>query len=324
MRYLQATTYRFGIDEISSLMNLDQTIDLLRNDKSISGNTSHWKTFPARAARYTEFPDNLDRRLTIALKERGIEKLYSHQAKAIEAVQGGEDVVVVTPTASGKTLCYNIPVLDRIMKEPNARALYLFPTKALSQDQLSELYDLIQEIDVDIKTYTFDGDTPQTARRLIRSAGHIVVTNPDMLHAGILPHHTKWIKLFENLKYIVIDEVHHYRGVFGSHLANVIKRLLRICRFYGSNPTFICCSATIANPRELTQKVIGREVALIDDNGAPSGERHFLIYNPPVINKQLGIRKSAINEAATLAATFLRQKIQTIIFAPYFQFSLNI
>ncbi|HOZ08251.1 MAG TPA: DEAD/DEAH box helicase, partial [candidate division Zixibacteria bacterium] len=217
----------------------------------------------------------------------------------------------------GKTLCYNLPVLDRIMREPESRALYLFPTKALSQDQLSELYDLIQKLGVDIGTYTFDGDTPQTARRRIRAAGHIVITNPDMLHAGILPHHTKWIKLFENLKYVVIDEVHQYRGIFGSHLANVITRLRRICRFYGSDPQFICCSATIANPAELTARIIGRPVELVDNNGAPAGEKHFLIYNPPVVNKQLGIRRSALNEAARLGALFLRQRIQTIIFAHY-------
>jgi DEAD/DEAH box helicase domain-containing protein len=298
-------------------MNLDQIVDSLRTDRALSQNISHWKTYPARPASYADYPQGLDRRLVDALRSRGIDRLFSHQAEAIEAVMHDRNVVVVTPTASGKTLCYNVPVLNRIMREPATRALYLFPTKALSQDQLAELYDLIQEIGIDIKTYTFDGDTPQTARRLIRSAGHIVVTNPDMLHAGILPHHTKWIKLFENLKYVVIDEVHHYRGVFGSHLANVIKRLHRICRFYGSNPTFICSSATIANPDELARKISGREITLVNNNGAPSGERHFIIYNPPVINQQLGIRKSAINEASRLAATFLRQKIQTIVFAHF-------
>ena len=298
-------------------MNLAQIIDRLKNDPSINQCIDKWKTIPAREAKYVDFPSELDLRLIASMKEKGIEQLYSHQAEAIDAVLREKDVVVVTPTASGKTLCYNLPVLNRIMKEPNSRALYLFPTKALAQDQLAELYDLIQKLDVDIKTYTFDGDTPQTARRAIRSAGHIVVTNPDMLHAGILPHHTKWIKLFENLKYVVIDEVHQYRGVFGSHLANVVRRLRRICQFYGSNPIFICCSATIANPDELARRIIGREVTLIDNNGAPSGKRHFLIYNPPVINKQLGIRKSAVNEAARLAASFLRNKIQTIVFARF-------
>ncbi len=298
-------------------MNLDQIVDRLRSDKAINRNIAHWKTFPPREAVYADFPDSIDQRLVTTFAEKGIDRLYSHQAEAVQQVLHGKNVVVVTPTASGKTLCYNLPVLDRILKQPESRALYLFPTKALSQDQVSELYDLIQKLDVDIKTYTYDGDTPQTARRAIRSAGHIVVTNPDMLHAGILPHHTKWIKLFENLKYVVIDEVHQYRGVFGSHLANVVKRLKRICRFYGSDPTFICCSATIANPDELAGRIIGADVALVDNNGAPSGEKHFLIYNPPVINSQLGIRKSAVNEAARLAAGFLRSGIQTIVFAHY-------
>ncbi len=298
-------------------MTIEQIIDFLRTDPVVSKNITHWRSFSPRPAQFADFPDGLDRRLIRTLRQRSITQLYSHQRSAANAVMKGDDVVVVTPTASGKTLCYNLPVLNEILRDPNARALYLFPTKALAQDQLSELYDLIQKLEVDIKTYTFDGDTPQTARRLIRSAGHIVVTNPDMLHAGILPHHTKWIKLFENLKFVVIDEIHQYRGVFGSHLANVIRRLRRICAFYGSDPQFICCSATIANPDELTRRIIGRQPVLISDNGAPSGEKHFLLYNPPIINKQLGIRKAAINEAARLAASFLRHKIQTIVFAHY-------
>ncbi len=298
-------------------MTLEQILDFLRNDPEVSENITTWKTFSPKKPIFADFPKNIDQRIISTLKKRGIEQLYSHQASAIQAALEGDDIVVVTPTASGKTICYNIPVINEILKAPESRALYLFPTKALSQDQLAELYDLIQKLDVDIKTYTFDGDTPQTARRLIRSAGHIVVTNPDMLHAGILPHHTKWIKLFENLKYVVIDEVHQYRGVFGSHLANVIKRLMRICRFYGSNPQFICCSATIANPDDLARRIIGRPIRKIDNNGAPTGERHFLVYNPPVVNKQLGIRKSSINEAAHLAALFLRHRIQTIVFAHF-------
>jgi DEAD/DEAH box helicase domain-containing protein len=302
-------------------MNLDQIIDFLQTDKQLNSRISHWRTFPARAAKYVDFPEAVDRRLVSLLAEKGVTRLYTHQGEAIECIMAGHNTVVVTPTASGKTLCYNLPVLNEILRSPGSRALYLFPTKALSQDQLAELHDMVQTLEVDIKTYTFDGDTPTTARRAIRSAGHIVVTNPDMLHAGILPHHTKWIKLFENLKYVVIDEIHHYRGVFGSHLANVIKRLRRICRFYGSNPVFICCSATIANPDELSSRIIGSPVKMIDNNGAPSGEKHFLLYNPPVINPQLGIRKSAINEAAMLATLFLEQKIQTIVFA---RFRLNV
>jgi len=298
-------------------MTLEQILDSLRGNPEIKGNINHWQTIPAREAFFVDYPDFLDRRLVNTLATRGITRLYTHQRDAVDAVHDGKDVVVVTPTASGKTLCYNLPVLDSILKRPDSRALHLFPTKALSQDQLAELHKLVERLDVNIKTYTFDGDTPQTARRLIRSAGHIVVTNPDMLHAGILPHHTKWIKLFENLKYVVIDEVHQYRGVFGSHLANVIKRLLRICRFYGSSPQFVCCSATIANPADLAGRIIGRPVTLIDNNGAPSGEKHFVLYNPPVVNRQLGIRKSAVNEAARLAASCLRHRIQTIVFAHF-------
>ncbi|HEX2897896.1 MAG TPA: DEAD/DEAH box helicase, partial [candidate division Zixibacteria bacterium] len=296
-------------------MTLEQIIDFIKDSPEIFPNIAHWKTYSPKNAKYAEFPEFLDPKLKDTLSKRGIERLYSHQSEAINAINREENVVIVTPTASGKTLCYNLPVLNSIIKNDSSRALYLFPTKALGQDQMTELYELIQKLEVDIKTYTFDGDTPTTARRAIRSAGHIVITNPDMLHAGILPHHTKWIKLFENLDYIVIDEIHHYRGVFGSHLANVLRRLKRICNFYGSNPQFICCSATIANPAELAEKIIGEKVTLIDNNGAPSGERHFLIYNPPVINKQLGIRKSVINETARIAALFLENKVQTIVFA---------
>jgi DEAD/DEAH box helicase domain-containing protein len=298
-------------------MTLDQIIDLLRSDPSIAENIAHWHTQPAVNARYVDYPESLDRRLVHAFSEKGITRLYTHQGEAIDLALQRKDFVVVTPTASGKTLCYNLPVLHEILRNSDSRALYLFPTKALSQDQLAELHDTIEELDVNIKTFTFDGDTPQTARRLIRSAGQIVVTNPDMLHAGILPHHTKWIKLFENLRFVVIDEVHQYRGVFGSHLANVIKRLRRICQFYGSNPQFICCSATIANPDDLASRIVGRPVALINNNGAPSGEKHFVMYNPPVVNRQLGIRKSSINEASRLAAMCLRNKIQTIVFAHF-------
>jgi DEAD/DEAH box helicase domain-containing protein len=298
-------------------MNLVQVLESLRSDTETAGGIVHWETIPARPARTKPFPASIDPRLTAALTRRGIKALYTHQADAIEAIQAGKNVVVVTPTASGKTLCYNLPVVNRILEEPEARALYLFPTKALSADQVDELHDLITELDVKIGTYTFDGDTPQDARRAIRAAGHIVVTNPDMLHAGILPHHTKWIKLFENLKYVVIDEVHQYRGIFGSHLANLIRRLRRICRFYGSDPQFICCSATIANPDELAARLIEAPVVKIDDNGAPSGEKHFVLYNPPVINAELGIRRSAVNECERLAARFISQGIQTIVFGRY-------
>ena len=231
-------------------MNLHQLLSRLQSDPAFRKNVTLWHTLPAVPARSAPFPEGLDPRLIQALSSRGVESLYTHQASAWKHARAGRNTVVVTPTASGKTLCYNLPVLQRCLETPESRALYLFPTKALSQDQVQELHGLIEAMEVDIKTYTFDGDTPAAARRTIRSSGHIVVTNPDMLHQGILPHHTAWIKLFENLNYVVIDEVHQYRGVFGSHLANVIRRLRRICRFYGSDPIFLCSSATVANPEE--------------------------------------------------------------------------
>ena len=296
-------------------MNVDQLADQLRRDPMFMENVVRWEEMPARGAQYAPFPGGLDARLVPVLERRGIHQLYSHQAHAVREVLAGHDVVVVTPTASGKTMCYNLPVLSAILNNEDARALYLFPTKALSADQVSELYELIEEMGVDIKTYTYDGDTPGAARRAVRQAGHIVVTNPDMLHSGILPHHTKWVKLFENLKYIVIDEIHTYRGVFGSNLANVLRRLMRLCEFYGSHPQYILCSATIANPKELAETLTGRDVTLIDDNGAPMGKRHFVFYNPPVINRQLGIRKGVIPETRQIAGMLLKNGIQTITFA---------
>ncbi|MDD7411793.1 MAG: DEAD/DEAH box helicase [bacterium] len=296
-------------------MNLSQYIGVLKNDPGFMANVTCWKELPARPARYLPFPDSLDARAVEALGKKGITQLYSHQRQAIDAALRGEDVVVVTPTASGKTLCYNLPVLDAILKDKNARALYLFPTKALSADQAAELYSLVELLGEDIKCYTYDGDTPAAARSAIRQAGHVVVTNPDMLHAGILPHHTKWVKLFENLRYVVIDEIHAYRGVFGGNLANVIRRLQRICAFYGAHPQFICCSATIKNPDELARQMIGRPLTLIDDNGAPAGKKHVVFYNPPVVNRQLGIRKSALGETRRIATGFLKNHIQSIVFA---------
>jgi len=278
-------------------MNVAQVVDRLKEDARFRRNLTAWHTVPAQPARYAGFPEKLAPRLVTALQQRGIHDLYTHQREAVDAVLAGENVCVVTPTASGKTLCYNLPVLNRLLGNPQARALYLFPTKALSQDQMHEVQSTVEDLDVEIGVYTFDGDTPQSARKAIRKAGHIVVTNPDMLHTGILPHHTIWLRLFENLEFVVVDEVHHYRGVFGSHLANVLRRLKRICAFYGSNPQFICCSATINNPKEMAERIIETPVRLIDNNGAPSGERHFLFYNPPVVNAELGIRKSSVKEA---------------------------
>ena len=296
-------------------MTLIESIEKLKNNPAFMKNVTSWQVMPERKARYGEFPSDLDPRVKQTLHERGIDRPYIHQSRAIAAALSGQDFVVVTPTASGKTLCYNVPVLDSILKDESARALYLFPTKALSSDQVAELYSMIERIGADVKAYTYDGDTPASARSAIRQAGHVVVTNPDMLHQGILPHHAKWVKLFENLRYVVIDEIHAYRGVFGSNLANVLRRLRRICAFYGSNPTFICCSATIQNPKELAETMTGREMLLIDENGAPAGERHVVFYNPPVINAQLGIRAGSIPETRNIAASLLKAGVQSIVFA---------
>ncbi len=270
-------------------------------------------------ARYEPFPDALDPRLRAALDRRGLRQLYSHQAEAYQRVIAGEHIVVTTPTASGKTLCYNLPVLDAILKDTATRALYLFPTKALAQDQMAELHELcglIAEAGGEaIGVHTYDGDTPADARKTIRARAHIALTNPDMLHAGVLPHHPRWAKLFENLRYVVIDELHAYRGVFGSHLCNVLRRLQRICRHYGSDPQFICSSATIANPRQLAERLAERPFSHIAESGAPRGEKFVVFVNPPVVNRELGIRRSYLAEARRVAGEFLRRHLQVIVFA---------
>jgi DEAD/DEAH box helicase domain-containing protein len=292
-----------------------RSIELLKEIGYRTNSICAIKHIPAREGQYRDYPDGVHPALVDALRQKGFHHLYSHQRSCWEALKERKNVAVVTPTASGKTLCYNLPVLDAILKDPSSRALYLFPTKALSNDQRAELDDVNARLPEEIRVFTYDGDTPQDARKAIRARGHIVLTNPDMLHSGILPHHTKWIKLFENLKYVVIDELHNYRGVFGSHLANVLRRLRRIARFYGSNPQFILCTATIANPAEIAEKMIEAPVALIDDNGAPRGEKYFIFYTPPVINAALGIRRSYVNESRRIASIFLRGGLQTIVFA---------
>jgi DEAD/DEAH box helicase domain-containing protein len=271
--------------------------------------------FPAREAQWADFPAWVHPDLASAYATKGIRRLYTHQAAAAEEVHAGKNVVVVTPTASGKTLCYNLPVLNATLENSDCRALYLFPTKALAQDQLAELHDLNQRLENRFGVFTYDGDTPGDARRSIREKGHIVLTNPDMLHTGILPHHTRWTRLFENLRYIVLDELHTYRGVFGSHLCNVLRRLRRIARFYGREPQFICCSATIANPGDLASRLIESEVEVLDSNGAPAADKTFVFYNPPVVNRALGVRRSYINESSRVAQEFLKHDLQTLVFA---------
>lgn len=287
--------------------------ELLKWIESRPGEVAVWRTFPPQPPTFGTWPA-LDARLMNALALRGIQRPYVHQAEAIDAALRGKSVVVVTPTASGKTLCYNVPVVQSILENPASRALYLFPTKALSQDQLAELYALLEAVEADIACFTYDGDTAPSARTKVRTAGHIVITNPDMLHTGILPHHTKWVKLFENLRYVVLDEMHGYRGVFGSHLANVIRRLKRICAFYGSSPTFICSSATISNPRELAEALLEEPVELVTRNGAPRDEKHILIQNPPLVNRSMGIRGSSLDETAAIATEALANNISTIVF----------
>lgn len=271
-------------------------------------------TLPGREGCYAPIPDEVPAALAEALRARGIERLYAHQAQAWEATRRGEHVAIVTPTASGKSLCYTLPVLSAAMTR-QAKALYLFPTKALAQDQVAELLELNRAGELGVKAFTFDGDTPGDARQAIRLHGDIVVSNPDMLHQAILPHHTKWAQFFENLQYVVIDEIHTYRGVFGSHVTNVLRRLKRICAFYGASPQFILCSATIGNPQAHAQALIEERVHAITESGAPTGDKHVLLWNPPVVNADLGLRASARSQSNRIARIAIKSGLKTLVFA---------
>jgi DEAD/DEAH box helicase domain-containing protein len=290
-------------------------LDELRASPLCAGRIAHEVELPAEPPRWGEWPAALHPALREALAARGMERLYTHQAEAVSAALAGEDVVVVTPTASGKSLCYTLPVLDAWLRDPEARSLWLFPTKALAQDQLASLQDLVRHLPGSLRASTYDGDTPPGIRQAVRQAGHIVVTNPDMLHSGVLPHHTAWVRLFQQLRFIVVDELHAYRGVFGSHLANVLRRLLRLCRFYGSNPVVIACSATIGNPAELAGRLLERPVRCVSANGAPRAPRRLWFWNPPLVDRSLGVRRSATLEARRLVAELVRRDLQTIAFA---------
>jgi len=283
-----------------------------RADPSVAENIVTWEQIPAKAADWVDLPGDLHPELRTALAQTGIDRLYHHQAEAWELARAGTNLAIVTATASGKTLGYNLPVLDELLRDPQARALYLFPTKALAQDQLSNLVSLgIPGNGAAI----YDGDTPASSRSSIRKTSRLVLSNPDMLHTGILPHHTIWDGFIQDLRYVVIDEMHVYRGVFGSHVANVLRRLKRVARFYGAEPQFILTSATIANPKELAERLVEAPVEVIDQNGASRGARSFLIYNPPVVNPELGLRLSATQEAVRLADDLLAYGLQTIIFS---------
>ncbi|MBS2034317.1 DEAD/DEAH box helicase [bacterium] len=298
-------------------MSLSDVLEDLLEIEGKRDTLTRIEKFPAKPAEFGAWPEVLRPEIKAALQQKGIERLYSHQSQAIESAIAGESLVIVTPTASGKTLCYNLPVIQSVLEDPNARALYLFPTKALAQDQMAELQDVckrLEGVNLNLGAFTYDGDTPADARRAVRSKAHVVITNPDMLHTGVLPHHTKWSRFFGNLRYVVVDELHTYRGVFGSHLANVFRRLRRICEFHGSRPVFICCSATIANPRELAEGLLESEVRAITVSGAPQGEKTFLFYNPPMLNKELGIRRSYVTSARRLAGKFIEKNHKTILF----------
>ncbi len=302
--------------------SLSDVLDAFRQDPAFMRCVTAWERIPARPPRTARWPRQLDPRLVAAVRALGIDEPYVHQAQAMEAVLAGDHVVLSTSTASGKTLAYNVPVVDMLLNDPEACALYLFPTKALAHDQIANLEALIRSLREQTENVrgpltvrAYDGDTPSARRSMIRNEARLLVTNPDMLHVGILPHHTRWLRFFSNLRYVVLDEIHTYRGVFGSHIANVLRRMQRICRFYGSDPRFVCASATIANPRELAERLVEAPVALVDDDGAPQGEKHVVLYNPPLVDRHLGIRRSATLMAKDIAAQLLEADVQTIVFA---------
>ncbi len=303
-------------------MSLSDVLTVLRQDPDFMRCVTAWERLPARAARTAPWPAGLDPRLIAAAQAQGIEQPYTHQAQAIAATLAGEHVVLATSTASGKTLAYNLPVLQTLLNDPAACALYLFPTKALAHDQIANLQQVCESASLQAPNHQspitispYDGDTPQSHRAAIRRDARLLVTNPDMLHTGILPHHTRWARLFANLRYVVLDELHTYRGLFGGHVANLLRRLQRVCRFYGADPRFICASATIANPRQLAERLIEAPVTLVDDDGAPRGDKHFIFYNPPLVDAGLGLRRSAALAAKDIAARFLQADVQTIVFA---------
>jgi DEAD/DEAH box helicase domain-containing protein len=292
-------------------------LDLTRS-RDYRDQVVHVRAVEPREAQYAEPATPIDERLWSLLRRRNIHRLYTHQAAAVDAILAGRDVVVVTGTASGKTLCYNLPVAQTLLNDPAARAIYVFPTKALAQDQYGTLAAWAAEADMAgvLRPAVYDGDTPAHSRTKIRTSANVLLTNPDMLHVGILPYHGKWHAMLRDLRFLVLDEVHTYRGIFGSHVAGVVRRLLRLCEHYGSHPRVICSSATIANPAELTGKLTGRAMELIDNDGSPRGRKYFVLWNPPMLDAgQAGMtRRSANMEAVELLAELVRRRTQTIAF----------
>jgi len=290
-------------------------LDGLKHDPRFARNVTAWRMLPPQAALTATWPTELDPRLSRAGVSLGIVAPYAHQARAVSSALDGRNVVMVTGTASGKTLGYVMPVLNTLLHDPAATALFLFPTKALAHDQISALERWVAMLDPGIQARPYDGDTPANQRAAIRREARILVTNPDMVHLGILPHHTRWMRFFQNLRYVVLDELHTYRGVFGSHVANVLRRVRRIAAFYGADPVLVAASATIANSKELAEMLWESEVEVVDEDAAPYGERHIIFYNPPLLNPALGLRASAADEALSLVVRLLRAGVQTIVFA---------
>jgi DEAD/DEAH box helicase domain-containing protein len=293
-------------------LRLKDFLETLKSDPTFSNNIAFWGLRRKHEAQYTSVPDEVHPLLREYLDRQNIGRLFTHQAEVFRAVKSGKDVVITTPTASGKSLAYNLPVLDELIRDQDAKALYLFPTKALSQDQIKGLGDF--EIP-DLRLYIYDGDTPSSIRQSARRNGRLIVTNPDMLHTGILPNHPKWVKIFDGLKFIILDELHTYRGVFGSHLANVMRRLLRVASFYSSKPVFIASSATIDNPDGLFERITGRKPMVVSKSGAPMGEKHYIIYNPPLVAPEQGIRRGVVLEGHRVAKRFIQNGSATIVFA---------
>ncbi len=290
-------------------MSLSALLNHWRADPSVAPNISSWETFPKQSPAFVSPPASLHPGFLSSLAEVGIQNLFKHQFSVWEKAQNGQNVAVVTGTASGKTLAYNLPVVDSLLKNDRRRALYIFPTKALAHDQLSAL-----KASFPLSIAPYDGDTPQTHRKDIRQKSQLILSNPDMLHVGILPHHTNWETFFSQLAYVVIDEMHIYRGVFGSHVANVIRRLKRVAGHYGSHPQFILTSATIGNPKELAETLIEETVTVVDEDTSARGEKHFLIYNPPVIDEELGLRAGMQSECVRLVSDLFTYDVQTILF----------
>jgi len=297
-------------------MDVRQFLQELCRDEDYAGQLVCVRRLPARRARYATPRRQIPEAVRSLLRRQNIHELYTHQAAAIDAIDAGGDVVVVTSTASGKSLCYNLPVTCELLGDPNARALYMFPTKALTQDQFAALARWSQDEQLKglLRPAVYDGDTPSHSRAKIRRTANVVMTNPDMLHVGILPYHGKWHQFLRNLRFVVIDELHTYRGIFGSHVACVLRRLLRMCRHYGSDPRIICCSATIANPVQLAERLTGRQMTLIDDDGSPTGCKYFVLWNPPFVAKDDVSRRSANIEATELLVELVRRRAQTIVF----------